>query len=524
MKGKTMRLSVLLLVVALLLSSFVGCGKNNPSVLQLPQGTAVAETKPQETPAPITPIGDRICTVGKETIPESTLFSFVLTEATFDPMMGLTLKLKSTNKSNTRDFVVSLNQLSVNGYMQNGGYEARVPAGQSVLGEILIPADTLRAAGVSSVDELILYPLIYDDAVPMGQGDVVDGAFSFFPTGHTHGTVIYPLRQKTTTEQTFFDNGFGTMIILSADMDEYGDLAVSCYLENKTDRFLNYVWSDVMVNNTPVSADDDVVVAPGMRRYATLSIPSAEISGRSITDPNEVSFRVSATPLSNTGADLSPLMEQRGTYRFAVTSTGTGTGSEPDDGSSDGGNGSDGGDELVAATPAGTATPAPTAVIYTTPTSAQKKNAKSGYVNKDKVNMRTGPGTKYKTVGKKLEQNTAVTLYELQDGWWFLKAGSHYGYVKADYITQGKPKATAAPESDGKTFQGTVTTQSKAALRKSADKDSKCLKELVDGTKLTVYYKTKGKDGKTWYYVAAGKTKGYVRSDLVKVSGKVPSK
>ena len=130
-------------------------------------------------------------------------------------------------------------------------------------------------------------------------------------------------------------------------------------------------------------------------------------------------------------------------------------------------------------------------------------------------------------MGNKIEQNTAVTLYELQEGWWFLKCGSHYGYVKADYISQGKPpKATASATSggDSKSYEGTVTTRSEAALRKEPDKESKCLKELSNGTKLTVYYKTKGKDGKTWYYVAAGKTKGYIRSDLIKVSGKVPSK
>ena len=80
------------------------------------------------------------------------------------------------------------------------------------------------------------------------------------------------------------------------------------------------------------------------------------------------------------------------------------------------------------------------------------------------------------------------------------------------------------PEFSAETFAGTVNTNSKAALRKSADTGSKCLKELSGGDKVTVYYKTKGADGHTWYYVSYGKTKGYIRSDLVKVSGKVPSK
>ena len=215
MHGKKLWVWVLLLAALLLL----GCSRNNPSVLQLPEGTASTQ-QTNSTPAPLTPLGDRVCRVGKETIPESTLFSFILSEANYDPQQGLTLKLTSTNKSTIRDFVVSLNYLSVNGYMQDAAYEAAVPAGQTVVGETLIPADALRAAGVSSVDELILYPLIYDESVPMGQGDVVDGAFSFYPTGQSAGNVVYPVRQKTATEQTFFDNGNGSVIVLDAARGE----------------------------------------------------------------------------------------------------------------------------------------------------------------------------------------------------------------------------------------------------------------------------------------------------------------
>ena len=521
MKGTMMRLSAALLALLLLCGSMAGCGKNNPSVLQLPDGTSAPSGGTEASPAPLSPLGDRTCRVGQETIPESTLFSFVLNEANYDPQTGLALKFTAANKSTVRDFVVSSNYLAVNGYMQDAECEVTVPAGQSETGEILIDADALRMAGVSSVDELILYPLIYDPAVPMGQGDVVDGAFRFYPTGQPQGKVVYPVRQRGAAEQTFFDNSFATMVILDGQVDGNEDLVLNCYLENKTERFLSFAWSDVAVNGQAVSASGDAVVAPGMRRYVAVTVPGAPEGA------NEASFKVSATPLSSTGDPVSPLMEQRGTYRFtastgtgAATGTGTTTGGEP------AGTGTSTGDEPEVTTQPGvTATPVATPTVYKTPTAAQKKNAKNGYVKKDDVNMRSGPGTKYKTVGKKVDKNTAVTLYELQDGWWFLKCGSHYGYIRSDFIAQGKaPKATATPKADSKSFEGTVSAQTKAALRKSADPDAKCLKELSHGAKVTVYYKTKGKDGKTWYYAASGKTKGYIRSDLVKVSGKVPSK
>ena len=519
MKGKTTRIGLVLLALLLALGSLAGCG-NNPSVLQLPEGTAAPDTRVQVTPEPLKPIGNKACRVGQETIPESTLFSFVLNAANFDPLQGLTLKLTSTNKSGSRDFMVSLNYLSVNGYMQDTNYEVPVPAGQTVPGEIMIPATSLRSAGVSSVDELILYPYIFDESVPMGQGDVVDGAFTFYPTGQTAGKVVYPLRQTTSTEQTFFDNGFATCIVLDAKMDGDEDLNVNCYLENKTDRFLSFAWSDLTMNGQPLTYAEDTIVAPGMRRYVAVPLTVSSLDA----GYNDLAFKVSATPLSNTGAQVSPLMEQRGTYRFTgaaagVTSSGTGTGEDPEDPTTDPG--------AEPTAEAVTPSPAPTTIIYTKPTTAHKRNAKHGYVNRDKVNMRSGPGTQYKTVGSKIDQNSTALLYELQDGWWFLKCNNKYGYVKADYVSQGKPKATPQPqgeEGEGSALEGEVRVQTKAALRKSADSESKCLKELSAGTKVTVHYKTKGQDGHMWYYVTLGKIKGYIRVDLVKVVGKVPTK
>ena len=206
-----------------------------------------------------------------------------------------------------------------------------------------------------------------------------------------------------------------------------------------------------------------------MRRYVAVPLT---VSGLD-TGYNDLSFKISATPLSNTGAQVSPLMEQRGTYRFTgasagVTGSGTGTGEDPDDPTTDPG--------AEPTAEAVTPSPAPTTIVYTKPTSAHKRNAKHGYVNRDKVNMRSGPGTQYKTVGTKIDQNSTALLYELQDGWWFLKCNNKYGYVKADYVSQGKPKATPQPQGeggDGNSFSGEVRVQTKAALRKSADSESK---------------------------------------------------
>jgi len=188
--------------------------------------------------------------------------------------------------------------------------------------------------------------------------------------------------------------------------------------------------------------------------------------------------------------------------------------------------GSTEGSVTIATPPQSTATPAPTAKIYTSPTSAQKKAAKAGYVYKDKVKMRKGPATTYEVVRDAIPKNTAVTLYELQDGWWFLKCGSKYGYIRKDMIKEGEPKTAAVESGDlpNGSFEGTIKTNSVAALRKGPSKSSKAIKEMTNGTKVTVYYKTKDDNGGTWYFIDDGKHEGYVYSSLIKTSKKVPTR
>lgn len=161
-----------------------------------------------------------------------------------------------------------------------------------------------------------------------------------------------------------------------------------------------------------------------------------------------------------------------------------------------------------------TATPNP---YYTSPTSAMKKNAQKGYVNADSVNMRATPNAKTgKLVKSKIAKNTAVTLYVQQEGWWFLKCGDKYGYIKSDYISKG-----TAPESAATGDQTGKVVVSKIALRKSADSKSECIKEYENGTAVTIIKSEKDSNGKTWYYVKTpdGK-KGYMYAEYVKVNKK----
>ena len=150
------------------------------------------------------------------------------------------------------------------------------------------------------------------------------------------------------------------------------------------------------------------------------------------------------------------------------------------------------------------------------PTSDMKNNAQKGHVTADDVNMRKGPSKDYASI-KKVSKNTNVTLYKEYSGWWFLKCGSDYGYIKSDYVAKGEASGTTTGDVAGTVNASTV------ALRKGAAKSYECIKEYSKGEAVTIHYKSA--DGE-WYYVTVksdGK-KGWMSASLVKANGKVGTK
>lgn len=225
-------------------------------------------------------------------------------------------------------------------------------------------------------------------------------------------------------------------------------------------------------------------------------VESIEPSEEPTTDPN-ATVDPNATPDPNTTVDpnATPASgETSGPGAIVVNTPGAATSASP-----------------------GTSASPSAAKYYTSPTTAMKNNSQKGYVNADKVNMRKEPNKNASLVKSKIEKNTAVTLYVEQDGWWFLKCGDKYGYIKADYISKGSAPTSAASSGE----QTGKVIVSRIALRKSADSKSECIKEYEAGEAVTILKSEKGSDGKTWYYVKTsdGK-KGYMYAEYVKVNKK----
>ncbi|WP_051195030.1 cell wall hydrolase [Pseudobutyrivibrio ruminis] len=112
----------------------------------------------------------------------------------------------------------------------------------------------------------------------------------------------------------------------------------------------------------------------------------------------------------------------------------------------------------------------------------------------------------------KLRKGDVATLVDVFDGWYEVESGNAHGFVSADYCVTGIEAYELAMD-----VCNTYATTDVAGLRirSEASEDSKILKVVPQGTKLSVNSDAEAIDG--WVAVTSGDTTGYVKSDYVNV-------
>ncbi|MDO4543533.1 MAG: SH3 domain-containing protein [Clostridia bacterium] len=184
-----------------------------------------------------------------------------------------------------------------------------------------------------------------------------------------------------------------------------------------------------------------------------------------------------------------------------------------------------------------TVTPDPNAL--SAPTSEMVSNSVSGVLAKDNVNMRQGPSTSHSTVATGLKKGSKLTVYVLDNGWYFLKVDAldKYGYIRQDMVTLngtlgGSTAVTEMTQPDG-TVKGKITA-SALVLRTSPEiaddnKNGNYYKDQV----VFIYYKESDTAGNVFYYVNIGgtDTNGYLCAKqasasnyMISAEGTVPDK
>lgn len=161
------------------------------------------------------------------------------------------------------------------------------------------------------------------------------------------------------------------------------------------------------------------------------------------------------------------------------------------------------------------------------PTNAMVKEAGTGELSGNDVNLRQGPSTKTPIVIQNMKRGTELTLYTTDGDFYFVKVNSakKYGYVAKKFVKVTKAIGAGDTKEDlsdqpEDTVLGTITA-SKLAIREKPSTDAKAIGEYYKDKKVYIYYK----EGDFYYVKVAGtKTKGYMAAKFIKASGEVKSK
>ena len=173
----------------------------------------------------------------------------------------------------------------------------------------------------------------------------------------------------------------------------------------------------------------------------------------------------------------------------------------------------------VPATPVPTPAPTPTPKSsIRTPTSAEKKNARAGYLTGNDINLRVGPSTSYKSLGK-YKKNDTLVIYATDGDFSFVKMDkdNKIGFISKKYVAVSKTASgTQAPSG---TITGKVSART-VALRSKPDKSSSAITELKAGDTVYIYHK----DGSFYYLETTSGKKGYAWAEYISAKGTVPKK
>lgn len=148
---------------------------------------------------------------------------------------------------------------------------------------------------------------------------------------------------------------------------------------------------------------------------------------------------------------------------------------------------------------------------------------RTGTVNGDYVNVRTGAGTDNSRVTS-LSNGTAVTIVgEEKDGsgatWYKINYAGGSGYMHSDYITVNGGNNNNNNNNSGYEKKSGTVNASSVNVRSGAGTGNSIVGNLSSGTAITIVGEEKDGSGATWYKIEYDGGSGYMHSDYITVGG-----
>ena len=135
--------------------------------------------------------------------------------------------------------------------------------------------------------------------------------------------------------------------------------------------------------------------------------------------------------------------------------------------------------------------------------------AQSGSVTASVLNVRSGPGTEYSTIGK-FYNGEVIQVGDNVNGWYKVSYNGVEGYVSSTYVSIRSGNLTDRSSVNRPSVTAGYSTASSLNLRSMPSTDSQVIGQLPQYSQISI-----GEGANGWYKVTYNGVEGYVSADYV---------
>lgn len=256
---------------------------------------------------------------GSYTLKDEVLFDndkckFVVKDINAEGLFGPELNIYLENKTD-QPVVFTASDTSVNGYMLDPIFYEELEPNTNKVGTISFSSSNLEKANITILDEIqFLINAHYSDNYDAKEA-LINDIFSLYPTGKKAGEITYIARTSVDTDETVLDEKDVKFVVLGLKKDDFMGPSLEFYIENNSDKTLNFTEQDVVVNNTSFDTLSSTTVSAGKKIYSLMYLSSTELEKNSITDITNVKFKIKVSDYSDpTNWMLEPLLTKEASY------------------------------------------------------------------------------------------------------------------------------------------------------------------------------------------------------------------
>ena len=195
-------------------------------------------------------------------------------------MVEMSLSVENKTDKTVYAFI---DENKIDGYTVNEGFfGSTLEPGDVYEDSTYFYSDTLKALGITAIDELTIRFCVYEDNDY--DNYITDNTVTIFPTGKAPQDVEYPERRTGENELVAVDNDQMTFIIIEDAEDEFYGYQLKCFLENKTLEPLSFQLTEITVNGEEADCYVYYTLNGGSKTYVDYSLDDLKVDAADIEE------------------------------------------------------------------------------------------------------------------------------------------------------------------------------------------------------------------------------------------------